>query len=66
MNFPDEARKIMDERFGCDTLIALATVNGVQPSVRAVNAYYENGSFYIITDERSRKMTHITANAAAV
>ena len=44
-----EAEKIMFERFGKDTVIALATVENGIPYVRSVNAYYENGSFYIIT-----------------
>lgn len=63
-NFPMEAQKIMDERFGHDTLIALATVDGSSPFVRAVNAYYENGSFYVITYAKSKKMEHIEKNPA--
>ena len=43
--FPKEAREIMDMRFGCDSLIALATTDGETPSVRTVNAYYEDDSF---------------------
>ena len=43
--FPKEAQEIMNERFGKDTLIALATVEGDVPAVRAVNAYYEDGAF---------------------
>lgn len=45
----EEAEKIMQERFGKDTIIALATVDDGIPYVRYVNAYYENGAFYIIT-----------------
>ena len=45
----EDAEKIMRERFGKDTIIALATVENEVPSVRYVNAYYENGAFYIIT-----------------
>ena len=41
-----EAEKIMIERFGKDTVIALATVEQEVPYVRKVNAYYEDGSFY--------------------
>ncbi len=39
----------MMERFGKDTVIALATIEKEVPYVRYVNAYYENGAFYIIT-----------------
>ena len=41
-----EAEKIMIERFGKDTVVALATVENEVPYVRYVNAYYENGAFY--------------------
>ena len=42
-----EAQKIMTERFGKDTIIALATNENGIPYVRNVNAYYEHGAFYI-------------------
>ena len=47
-NISSEAEKIIVERFGKDTVIALATVEDGVPYVRSVNAYYENGAFYII------------------
>ena len=57
-----EVEKIMIERFGKDTVIALATVENDVPYVRYVNAYYENGAFYIITYALSNKMKHIEHN----
>ena len=57
-----EAEKIMIERFGKDTVIALATTENGIPYVRNVNAYYENGAFYIITYALSNKMKHIESN----
>lgn len=54
--------QIMKERFGHDTLISLATVQGNIPSVRTVNSYYEDGSFYVITYALSNKMKQIAAN----
>jgi len=62
--FPAEARKIMEERFSCDSLIALATIDGNAPAVRAVNSYYEDGCFYIITYAKSNKMLQIEKNPA--
>lgn len=53
---------IMEERFGKDNIIALATVCEGQPYVRYVNAYYEKGAFYIITYALSNKMKHIEKN----
>ena len=57
-----EAEKIMMERFGRDTIIALSTVKDDMPYVRYVNAYYENGAFYIITYALSNKMKHMESN----
>lgn len=57
-----EAEKIMIERFGKDTVVALATVENEVPYVRYVNAYYENGAFYIITYALSNKMKHMETN----
>lgn len=53
-----EAEKIMVERFGKDTVIALATIENGVPYVRSVNAYYENGAFYIITYALSNKILY--------
>lgn len=50
-----ETAEIMDERFGCDTLLSLATVEDGIPSVRTVNSYYEEGAFYVITYALSNK-----------
>ena len=60
--FSREAEQIMMERFGKDTIISLATTENATPYVRYVNAYYENGSFYIITHALSNKIKHIKAN----
>lgn len=57
-----ESEKIMNERFGQDTIIALATVEEGIPSVRSVDAYYENGAFYVITYGLSNKMRQIGQN----
>ena len=54
----NEARKIMNERFGHDTLIALATVNGNIPCVRTVNGYYARGAFYAITHILRIRLIH--------
>ena len=57
--FPLEAQRIMNARFNKDSLIALATVDGNTPHVRAVNSYYEDGCFYTITYALSNKMKQI-------
>lgn len=53
---------IMQERFGKDSLIALATVDGDIPAVRTVNAVYIDGVFYVVTYALSGKMKQIGKN----
>lgn len=58
-------KKILTERFGKDNVIALATVDDGVPYVRYVNAYYENGAFYIISHKYSGKMRQLEKNPVA-
>ena len=58
-----KALEVMIERFGHDTLISLATLDGNIPTVRIVNSYYENGAFYTITYALSNKIKQIGANS---
>ena len=57
--FSQEARDIMQERFGHDSLIALATVEDGLPWVRTVNGYSEDGSFYVLVNSTTNKMRQI-------
>ncbi len=65
MKLNDEVKKILTERFGRDTLIALATESNGKPYVRTVNACYEDGAFYVITHALSNKMRQLAQNPAA-
>ena len=58
----DITEKIMNERFGKDNVISLATAENNVPYVRSVNAYYENGTFYVITYALSGKMKQLAGN----
>ena len=60
--FPFDAQNIMNDRFQKDSLIAIATMDGNTPCVRAVNSYYEDGCFYIVTYALSGKMKQIAEN----
>lgn len=55
---------LMNERFGKDNVIALATVDEQSPAVRYVNAFYQNRAFYVITYGLSHKMRQIEKNPA--
>ena len=57
-----ESSKLMDERFGHDSIIALATVENDIPQVRYVNGYYEDGAFYVITYGLSNKIKQLAHN----
>jgi general stress protein 26 len=62
MNKYDEAMRILDERYGHDSLISIATIEGGRPFVRIVNSLYEDGAFYVVTYALSNKMKHIKNN----
>ena len=59
------AARIMDERFGRDNVVALATSENGTPPVRYVNAFYEDGAFYVITYALSQKMRQLRENPTA-
>ena len=58
-----ETEAILTERFGKDSIIALATSVENTPYVRSVDAFYENGAFYVLTHGLSNKMKQIERNA---
>ena len=53
---------ILSDRFGKDSLIALATVEDGIPHVRTVDAVYIDGAFYVVTYALSGKMQQIAKN----
>ena len=57
-----ETNAILLERFGGDSIIALATAVDNVPYVRSVDAYYEDGAFYVLTHALSGKMQQIGRN----
>ena len=59
-----EIEGMMVDRFGRDSIIALATVDQGSPRVRNVDAYYDCGCFYVLTHAQSSKMRQIALNPA--
>lgn len=57
-----DAEEILIERFGKDSIIAMATTVDEPPYVRNVNAFYVDGAFYVLTYGLSNKMKQIEAN----
>jgi general stress protein 26 len=63
----ENAMRVMAERFGKDSLIAVATADGGRMHNRMVDAYYQDGAFYISTYALSNKVRQIeTAPNVAV
>jgi len=58
----ENAMGIMTERFGKDNLIAIATTDGNRMYNRMVDAYFEDGAFYVTTYALSNKMKQIESN----
>lgn len=62
LNISSEAEKVLLDRFGKDSILALATTDGTVPYVRSVDAYYADDAFYVLTYALSNKMKQIEAN----
>lgn len=58
----EKTEAILLERFGKDSIIALSTASDNVPYVRNVDAYYEDGGFYVLTYGLSSKMHQIKKN----
>ena len=54
--------RILTQRFGKDSLIALATAENGIPHVRTVDAVYIDGAFYAVTHSLSGKIQQIAKN----
>ena len=57
-----EVEAILLERFGKDSIVALATSIDNNPYVRSVDAFYEDGAFYVLTYGLSSKIKQIEQN----
>ena len=62
MNNYENAINIMTERFGKDSLIAIATTDGKRMHNRMVDALFVDGAFYVSTYALSNKMKQVEAN----
>ena len=72
MSMYEEGIKLLNEKFGNgkDNLISLATIaqepsagGNPQPVVRIVDAYYEDGTFFAVTNEQSNKVQQSIKNS---
>ena len=58
----ETTNRILTDRVGKDSLIALATVENGIPHVRTVDTVYIDGAFYVVTYSLSGKMQQIAKN----
>ena len=57
-----ELEEILKERYGKDSIVAVATLEGEIPCVLYVNGLYMDGAYYVITYALSDKMKQIEKN----
>lgn len=62
MNTFEKSLLVLNELFSRDYQFALATCDDNIPSVRFVDTFYDNGSFYIVTQAQSLKVLEIELN----
>lgn len=63
MNTYEKAMDIMNELFARDYQLAMATVKDNVPSIRFVDTFYEDGSFYVVTYSKSQKVQELKDNS---
>lgn len=63
MDIYEKALQIMNELFAKDYQFSMATVKGNKPSVRIVDTFFENDSFYVVTYSKSQKVQELEENS---
>lgn len=59
----EKALQTMNVLFSKDYQFAMATVKDNVPSVRFVDTFYEDGSFYVVTYSNSKKVQELKDNS---
>lgn len=63
MDIYEKAIQVMNELFAKDYQFAMATVKGNTPSVRFVDTFFEDSSFYVVTYSNSQKVQELENNS---
>jgi general stress protein 26 len=63
MDVYEKAINVMNELFAKDYQFAMATVKDNVPSVRFVDTYFDNDSFYLVTYSKSQKVQELNINS---
>ena len=54
--------EILQDRYSEDTILLISTAKENVPSIRSVDSFYYDGSFWIVTDSRNNYVTEILSN----
>ncbi len=63
MGIYEKALCTMNELFAKDCQFAMATVKDNKPSVRIVDTFFEDNSFYVVTYSKSQKVRELEENS---
>ncbi|MCF0147599.1 MAG: pyridoxamine 5'-phosphate oxidase family protein [Clostridium sp.] len=63
MEIYKKALYTMNELFAKDCQFSIATVKDNKPSVRVVDTFFENNSFYVVTYSNSQKVRELEENS---
>jgi len=63
MDTYEKVLQVMNELFARDYQFAMATVKGNTPSVRFVDTFFEDDSFYVVTYLKSQKVQELIENS---
>ncbi|MBU5427633.1 pyridoxamine 5'-phosphate oxidase family protein [Tissierella pigra] len=63
MNTHEKAIEVMKELFAKDCQFSMATVKDNVPSVRVVDTFYEDNSFYVVTYSKTQKVQELKNNS---
>lgn len=55
-------KEILKEKYSQDTILLIVTAKDNVPSVRSVDSFYYDGSFWIVTDTRTNYVKEIQSN----
>ena len=62
-NYNDSGvREIIEDKYRDDSILLIATAKENVPSVRSVDSFYHDGSFWIVTDIRANYVKEIQSN----
>lgn len=66
-NFKDSnVVNLLQEKYSQDTILLLVTAKDNVPSVRSVDSFYYDGSFYVVTDSRCNYVQELMSNKYAM